>query len=77
MLFTTLVPNSLIPVVVTQPDEKHANRVVCWSIMTDTEHSTTSSSNEEDLHNYLRCLALCRGDGHRLVTKSISKMKGQ
>jgi len=63
MLFPTLGPSSL-PVVVAQPDERHANKaasvlewydrhrqtkqLLCWSGMTDTEHSTTSSSNEEE-----------------------------
>jgi len=47
MLFPTLGPSSL-PVGVAQP-ERHANRaVLCSSGMTDTEHSTTSSSNEEE-----------------------------
>jgi len=33
---------------VAQPDERHANRTgLRWSGMTDTEH-TTSSSNEEE-----------------------------
>jgi len=47
-MFPTLGLSSL-PVVVAQPDEKHANRAASWSGMTDTEHSTTSSSNEEEL----------------------------
>jgi len=35
--------------VVAQPDERHANeQLLCWSGTTDTEHSTTSSSNEEE-----------------------------
>jgi len=46
MLFPTLGPSSL-PVVVAQPDERHANRAA-WSGMTDTEHSKISSSNEEE-----------------------------
>jgi len=30
-----------------QSDERHANReLLCWSGMTDIEHSTTSGSNE-------------------------------
>jgi len=33
--------------VVAQPDERRAEQLLCWSGMTDTEHSTTSSSNEE------------------------------
>jgi len=34
--------------VVAQPDEIHANKqLLCWSGMTDTEH-TTSGSNEEE-----------------------------
>jgi len=48
MLFPTLRPSSLL-VVVAQPDEKHANRAASvLECMTDTEHSKTSSSNEED-----------------------------
>jgi len=49
MLFPTLGPSSL-PVVVDQPDERHvaSEQLLCWSGMTDTEHSTPSSSNEED-----------------------------
>jgi len=47
MLFLTLGSSSL-PVVVAQPDERHANRTAsCWSGMTDTEHSTTSGSYKE------------------------------
>jgi len=47
MLFPTLGPSSLL-VVVVQPDERHANeQLLCWSGMTDTEH-TTSGSNEEE-----------------------------
>jgi len=45
MLFPTLGSSSL-PVVVAQPDERHANRTLCWSGITDTEHSTTSGLNE-------------------------------
>jgi len=59
---SSLGPSSL-PVVVAQPDERHANRaasvlsltkdmqteqLLCWSGMTDTEHSTKFSSNEEE-----------------------------
>jgi len=48
MLFPTLGSSSL-PVVVAQPDERHANRtleqLLCWSGMADTE-LTTSGSNE-------------------------------
>jgi len=49
MLFSILGSSSL-PVVVAQPDERHANRTayVLERGMTYTEHST-SSSNEEDL----------------------------
>jgi len=46
MLFPIFGPSSL-PVVVAHPDNKLANRTaLCWSGMTDTEH-TTSGSNEE------------------------------
>jgi len=48
MLFPTLEPSSL-PIVVAQPDERHANRqLLCWSGMTDTEHNTTTGLNEEE-----------------------------
>jgi len=49
MLFPILGPSSL-PVVVAQPDERHANRTVpccCWSGMTDTEHTAFGSNEEE------------------------------
>jgi len=46
--FPTLGPSSL-PVVVAQPDERHANRtasmLLCWSGIMDTEH-TISGSNK-------------------------------
>jgi len=48
MLFPILGPSSL-PVVVAQPDEKHGNRTA--SVLEeydDTDHSTTTSSNEEE-----------------------------
>jgi len=49
MLFPTSGPSSL-PIVVTQPDKRHANRASSvLSGMTDTEHSTTSSSNEKEV----------------------------
>jgi len=47
MLFPILGPSSL-PVVVSQPDKRHAKeQVLCWSGMTETVHKT-SGSNEED-----------------------------
>jgi len=50
MLFPTLGPSTL-PVVVAQPDEgMQTEQLLCWSGMADTEHSTTSGSNEEDLN---------------------------
>jgi len=46
MLFPTLGPTSL-PVVMAQPDETCKQNSFCvGSDMTDTEHSTTSGSNE-------------------------------
>jgi len=48
MLFPTLGPSSLL-VVVAQPDERRANRTASVLEWTDTEYSTTSSSNEEDV----------------------------
>jgi len=43
-----LGPSSL-PVVVAQlTKDIQAEQLLCWSGMTDTEYSTTSSSNEED-----------------------------
>jgi len=51
MLFPTLGPSSLL-IVVAQPDERHANRTASVLEYYDrhrgTEHSTTSSSNEEE-----------------------------
>jgi len=43
MLLPILGPSSL-PVVVAQPDDRHAN--LCWSGMTDTKHA--SGSNDEE-----------------------------
>jgi len=51
MLFPTLGP-SILPVVVAQRD---AEQLLCWSGMTDTEHSTTSSSNEEEEEGERSC----------------------
>jgi len=46
MQFPTLGPSS-VTVVVAQPNERHANRTASvLDGMTDTEHSTTSDSNE-------------------------------
>jgi len=46
MLFPTL-GSSILPVVVVQPDEDmQTEPLLCWSGMTDTDHSTTSGSNE-------------------------------
>jgi len=50
MLFPTLESSS-VPIVVVQPDERHANRTtLCWNDMTDTEHTTSGSSEEEELN---------------------------
>jgi len=48
MLFPTLGPSSL-PVVVAQPKDMQTEQLLCWSGMTDTEHTTTSGSNEEEV----------------------------
>jgi len=41
--------HSSLPVVVTQSDERHAtDQLLCWSGVTDTEH-TTSGSDEQDI----------------------------
>jgi len=46
MLFPTLEPSSL-PVVIAQlTKDMQTEQYLCWSGMTDTEHSTTSGSNE-------------------------------
>jgi len=45
MLFSTLEPSSL-PVVVIE--DMQTEQLLCWSGTTDTEHSTTSASNEEE-----------------------------
>jgi len=50
MLFPILGSSSL-PDVVALPDERHANRTASmleWYDMTDTKHSITSGSNEEE-----------------------------
>jgi len=47
MLFPTLGPSSL-PVVVAQPDERHANRTVSVLEWHDRHRATTSSSKEEE-----------------------------
>jgi len=47
MLFSNFGPSSL-PVVVAQPDERHANRTASVLELYDKEHSTTSGSNEEE-----------------------------
>jgi len=55
MLFPTLEPSRL-PIVVTQPDERHANRTASvWSGMTDTEHTTSGSNEEEDCLCFFIC----------------------
>jgi len=47
MLFPILGPStSSLPVVVVQPDERHANRTAFVLEWTDTGQSTTSGSNE-------------------------------
>jgi len=56
MLFPTLEPSSL-PIAVAQPGKRHVNRTASvLECMTDTEHSTTSGSNEEDPFLYLQHL---------------------
>jgi len=48
MLFLTLGPSSL-PVVVAQlTKDIQTEQLLFWSGMTDTEHSVTSGSNEEE-----------------------------
>jgi len=48
MLFFTLGPSSL-PVVVAQPQKNmQTEQLLFWSGMKDTEHSTTSGSNEKE-----------------------------
>jgi len=50
MLFPILGPSSL-PVMVAQLDEIE-QLLYYWSCMTDTEHSTTSKSIEEEMRCY-------------------------
>jgi len=51
MLFPILGPSSR-PIMVAQPGEGHATeQLLCWSGMTDTEHTTTGS-NEEDQRDF-------------------------
>jgi len=48
MLFLILGPSSL-SVVVAQPDERHTEeQLLCWSGMTDQEHTATFGSNKEE-----------------------------
>jgi len=49
--FLSWGPSSL-PVVVAQPNERHANGTtsVFLYLMTDTEHSTTSRANEKNVN---------------------------
>jgi len=47
MIFPILGPSSL-PVVVAQPDERHANRAASVLECYDTHRATTSDSNEEE-----------------------------
>jgi len=44
-----LGPSSLPVVVASLTKDMQTEQLLCWSRLTDTEHSTTSSSNEENL----------------------------
>jgi len=46
-LFPTLRPSSL-PIVVAQPDKTCKLNNICFGVARQTEHSTTSGSNEEE-----------------------------
>jgi len=46
---STLGPSSLLVVVAHLTKDMQTKQLLCWSGMTDTEHSTTSGSNEEEL----------------------------
>jgi len=48
MLFPTLRPSSLLVVVPSLTKDMQTEQLLCWSGMTDTEHSKTANSNEED-----------------------------
>jgi len=48
MLFPTLGPSSLSVVVASLMKDMQTEQLLCWSGMTNTEHSTTPSSNEEE-----------------------------
>jgi len=38
---------SSLPIVVVQPNERFTEQLLCWSGMTDTEHTTSGSNKEE------------------------------
>jgi len=64
MLFPILWPSNL-PAVVAQPDERHANRTASvQSGMTDTEH-TTFGSNEEEAFDLIMIFNIILGTGVR------------
>jgi len=47
MLFPTLGPNSLYPLWWSSlTKDMQTEQLLCWSGITDTEHTTTSGSNE-------------------------------
>jgi len=56
MLFPTLGPSNL-PVVVAQPDERHANRTASVLEWYDrTEHTTSGSNEKEEVKSLMKYL---------------------
>jgi len=53
MLFPTLEPSSLPIVVPSLTKDIQTEQLLCWSGMTDTEHSRTSGSNEVEVSDDL------------------------
>jgi len=49
-----------LPVVVVQPDERHANRLLCWSGMTGTEHLLQTKNTQYNMFLYIFRLEMFR-----------------
>jgi len=75
MLLLILGPSSL-PVVVAQPDERHANRTASVLLWYDrTQSITTSCSNEEDV-NITSLDHCCMTDSEKLLIVGINNYNG-
>jgi len=56
------------------PKRKYANiKALCWTGMTDTEHSKTSGSNEED-RNLITCANFGIGGHERTAKYRLSQL---